>query len=206
MKAADWIDLVQKFPPSEFDGFGLYLDSGMEVTMQSVLQLNGDHMLIRGRNVGSADAGRFFYIPYDRIICIVYNRPVREEVVLAWYDGAPPMSIPTAAEEPVEEEAPVEEAPVTPAAPAAAGTRTGARPSMPTAIRPALAPKPAAAAPVVRPGATIHPTPTPANQAASGLQQTGNLASAQSNPIKTALLERLRARRQGQDPPSPEKK
>jgi hypothetical protein len=42
-------------------------------------------------------------------------------------------------------------------------------------------------------------TPAPVAQQASGLQTAG-LAAAASNPIKTALLERLRAKRQGQEP------
>ena len=58
---------------------------------------------------------------------------------------------------------------------------------------PAAAP---AASGVVRPGPTM--------QEAAGLK-TSALANAQNNPIKAALLERLRARRQGQDPAAPEK-
>jgi hypothetical protein len=169
MKAAEWIDLIQRFPPAEFDGFGLYMTSGLEITLQTVLQLNADHMLIRGRTVGSTDAGRFFYVPYDHIVCIVFNRPKKEEEVLSWYDGQPPavISMPeTTAAEPESEEAPAARpAPVRPA------------PAQP--IRPAAAPAVA--------------------QASAGLQSS-------NNPIKTALLERLRARRQGQDPAAPEKK
>lgn len=196
MKAAEWIDLIQRFPPADFDGFGIVMENGLEITLQTVLQLNADHMLIRGRTVGSTDAGRYFYLPYDRMSCIVYNRPKAEEEVLSWYEGGMPSAVaPPPSEEPEaaasEEETPAEEAPAT--ARPAAGSRPMPAAAKPAPIRPAPAPiKPAAAPPgAVRPAAA---------QQASGLQ-TSALANAQNNPIKTALLERLRARRQGQDPP-----
>lgn len=203
MTSAEWIDLIQRFPPSDFDGFGIIMEGGLEISLQTVLQLNSDHMLIRGRTVGSTDAGRYFYLPYNKMNCICYNRPKKEEEVLSWYDGGMPTAAPppAAAEEAPIEEAPEEEEAASEPAPAATPTKTttvrpAARPSGP--IRPAAAP--------VRPAAAPGGRPVAAEQQASGLQTSALANVSQNNPIKTALLERLRARRQGQDPPPPEKK
>jgi hypothetical protein len=187
MKAADWIDLIQKFPQQHHDGFGIIMENGLDITVQAFLQMTGDHILVRGRTVGSTDAGRYFYLPYDRINCVVFNRPLAEDVVLSWYEGGE-TEAPLAPVEGETEEAPAEEA-----APAAAAAPAPA-PKLParTPVKPAPpALRPAAGAPAARPAA---------GPAATGLQ-TSALANTGNNPIKTALLERLRARRQGEAPP-----
>ena len=183
MKAAGWIDLIQKFPQNCHDGFGIIMENGLDITVQAFLQMTGDHVLVRGRTVGSTDAGRYFYLPYDRINCMVFNRPIKEEVVLGWYEG-----LTEAAAAPVEgevEEEPVEEEVPAAAAPAAPAPKVPAR----TPVKPV--------APALRPAPAARPAVGPA---ATGLQ-TSALANTGNNPIKTALLERLRARRQGDAPP-----
>ena len=50
------------------------LVTGEEILMQSVLRLESDFMLLRGRMSGSTDAGRVLVIPYDQIVNLAFTK------------------------------------------------------------------------------------------------------------------------------------
>jgi len=206
MHSADWAELIEVIPADAEDALSLVMNNGWEITVLSIVRTDENFLVVKGRAVGSSTAGQMYFVPFDQIACMVFNRIVKEQVVQAWFD---PEAAPAAAAstEEVQEEAAAEVAAETPPEPAKTG------PSLPGV------PKPAAAGPVKQaptpggrpslplrlPGAKGHP-PAAAAGPVPGIAalQTGNLQPSPGlNPIKSALLDRLRARKAADDAPEP---
>ncbi len=102
---------------------------GIEINIKSIQLLEPDYVVIRGRLGGTTDAGRLFFVPYDQINYVTFNKEIREEQVAAMLglDAPPPKApIPMGesvkpAEEPEKEETPTP----TPAEPARPETQPG---------------------------------------------------------------------------------
>lgn len=95
MHSAAWIDLLKRIPPAQHDNLMLLTTIGTEITIQGILRLEEEYLVIRGRVAGTTDAGRFFFVPYSQINYLGFLRTVKEADVYALY-GAPPPE-PTAA-------------------------------------------------------------------------------------------------------------
>jgi hypothetical protein len=199
MHPSGWISLVQTVPPEFHDNLSVFLLNGVELSVQAILRMEEQFVVLRGRVMGSTDAGLVYFVPYEQITCLGYSKTVKEEVVQAWFQdgpiytvaGAPALSRaprlePAAAEG--EAEAGVEE-PAPPTAPAAAPGPAPTRPSAPAVPRPgpAAAPRPPGPMPVAMP-----------------------LQSGMPLPAKAAMIERLRKKaassHQGTAKPPPEHK
>ena len=58
MQGASWIALFERIPAKLHDTLALTLVTGAEIIMQSLLRLESDFAIMRGRMAGSTDAGR----------------------------------------------------------------------------------------------------------------------------------------------------
>jgi hypothetical protein len=85
MQSAPWIILLKKLPVEQHNQLMLVTTSGIEMAIQTVLVLDGECLVFKGRVSGCQDAGRLFYVPYDRIEFVGFNRVVTEEEFKAWY-------------------------------------------------------------------------------------------------------------------------
>jgi hypothetical protein len=85
MQSAPWIVLLKKLPVEQHNQLMLVTTSGIEMAIQTVLVLDGECLVFKGRLSGCQDAGRLFYVPYDRIEFVGFNRVVTEEEFKAWY-------------------------------------------------------------------------------------------------------------------------
>ena len=63
MQGPSWIALFERIPVKLHDQLALTLSTGAEILMQSVLRLESDFTIIRGRMSGSTDAGRIGFEP-----------------------------------------------------------------------------------------------------------------------------------------------
>jgi hypothetical protein len=126
MQGKAWMELIAKIPAVQLDGLGLITSSGVEINIQTIFRMEEDYILLRGRLMGTTDAGRIFFVPYDQINCLVYQRLLKDHEVEAWF-GAPMPSTMAAPVEtvPAAESAP-EETPVM--QPLSTATGTGAAP------------------------------------------------------------------------------
>jgi hypothetical protein len=88
MLGQSWKDVIAHIPPEARDGLGLVTASSVEINIQTVMRLEDEYMVIRGRLTGSLDAGRTFFVPYDQINCLIFQRFLKEQEVQAWF-GAP---------------------------------------------------------------------------------------------------------------------
>jgi hypothetical protein len=74
MQGPSWIALFERIPAKLQDSLALTLATGAEILMQSVLRLESDFAIIRGRMSGSTDAGRVLIVPYDQIVNLAFTK------------------------------------------------------------------------------------------------------------------------------------
>ena len=83
MQGPSWIALFERIPPKLHDQLALTLVTGTEILMQSILRLESDFALIRGRMSGSTDAGRVLILPYDQLVNLAFTKRMLEPEVQA---------------------------------------------------------------------------------------------------------------------------
>ena len=84
MLGPSWINLLGKIPVTLQDSVALTLVfTGAEILMQSVLRLESDFAIIRGRMSGSTDAGRVIILPYDQLVNLAFTKRMLEPEVVA---------------------------------------------------------------------------------------------------------------------------
>ncbi len=81
MQGPSWIALFEQIPAKYHDNLALTMVTGAEIMMQSVLRLESDFAILRGRLAGSTDAGRVIILPYDQIVNVAFIRPLLEPEV-----------------------------------------------------------------------------------------------------------------------------
>lgn len=111
MRSKTWADLVRKLPPNYHDSLLLVTSVGIEITIQVVMRVEDEYLVIRGRLGGTTDTGRLFFIPYDQINCISVLRSMpRAELSVMFGESPeealvePPPLLPAELPEPVEED------------------------------------------------------------------------------------------------------
>ena len=81
MQGPSWIALFQRIPAKLHDNLALTLVTGAEILLQSILRLESDFGIMRGRMSGSTDAGRVLIIPYDQIVNLAFTKRMLEPEV-----------------------------------------------------------------------------------------------------------------------------
>src|SRR5262249_37397212 len=89
MQSTPWITLLKKIPAEQYNQLMLVTTSGIEIAIQVILVLDGECLVFKGRLSGSQDAGRLFYVPFDRIDYVGFNRVVTEDEFKRWYGDTP---------------------------------------------------------------------------------------------------------------------
>src|SRR5438477_10443743 len=102
MRSADWVTLLRLIPPDQHDNLCIVFANGMELAAQSIVRLEESYAVLRGRPAGTTDSGRVFFVPYDQITFLGFQRPMQEAYIRELYGE------PTAAAEapPSEQDAP----------------------------------------------------------------------------------------------------
>jgi hypothetical protein len=83
MQGASWIALFERIPAKLHDTLALTLVTGAEILMQSLLRLESDFAILRGRMSGSTDAGRVIVLPYHQIVNLAFMKRMLEPEVEA---------------------------------------------------------------------------------------------------------------------------
>ncbi len=73
-----WERLLRQLPAKEQDGLMLMTNTRTEIAVQSILRMDADFLIIKGRLAGSQDAGRVFFIPYAHIDHLGFYRAVKD--------------------------------------------------------------------------------------------------------------------------------
>jgi hypothetical protein len=129
MHSSAWIALLRHIPAEQQARFMLVTASGTEITVQSLLLIEKEFVVIKGRLSGTQDTGRVFFIPYANLDYFGFQQAVKDTEFAELFGT---LSVPAAAEppDPAPEPLPEPEPPlpaVAPPAPAAAAGRPSIR-------------------------------------------------------------------------------
>jgi hypothetical protein len=81
--------LLQKLPLELQDGLSVVTASGVEIIINQVMRLDEEFLVLRGRLSGSVDNGRVYFVPYDQMNCLIYNRAVKGNEIHRWFNEEP---------------------------------------------------------------------------------------------------------------------
>src|SRR5690349_210944 len=93
MKAASWKALLRLIPREHHHNLMLTTTIGIEFAIQAILRVDDEYVLVRARLSGSTDTGRSFFVPYDQINYLGFQRAVSEEILYGYFGETPPAHI-----------------------------------------------------------------------------------------------------------------
>jgi hypothetical protein len=113
MRREDVLELIQKLPKHDHSKIMLVLTSGIGITIDVLFKIEPEYLVIRGREAGTSDENRAFFLPYGEIAYLKLERPVKLTELQKWYglpvdatlDGVPAENGPAAAPEPAPSDA-----------------------------------------------------------------------------------------------------
>ena len=110
MLGPSWIALLEKIPATIHDKVALTLVTGAEILMQSLVRLDPDFAILRGRMSGSTDAGRVIVLPYDQIVNLAFTKIMLEPEVQAIFGKTLTSAVPSSQQAATDNEAASEDA------------------------------------------------------------------------------------------------
>lgn len=123
MRHSAWIDLLRLVTARQRHNMMVMTSGPAEIAIHEILRLEEEYLVIRGRLGGTNNEGRIFFVPYDQLIYVGLQKPVRPADVAALYDPSLPVEVPSppesaeaAAEPPEETEAAGDPEPAAPSA------------------------------------------------------------------------------------------
>jgi hypothetical protein len=99
-----WERLLRQIPEKEQDGMMLMTNTRTEIAVQSILRMDADFLIIKGRLAGSQDAGRVFFVPYGHIDHVGFYRAVKDSEFDEMFAGLNASPVPAIAVAPAPEE------------------------------------------------------------------------------------------------------
>jgi hypothetical protein len=81
----DWREILSRIPEEQISQFVLVLSSGTEVNIGDVVRIEAKYLVIRGRQGGNVDESRGFFVPFNSITYLRWERMVRIEELRALY-------------------------------------------------------------------------------------------------------------------------
>lgn len=85
MQQSTWIGLLRLIPPEKHDSLVVVTIIGIEITIQAVFRIEEEYVVLRGRLAGTSDAGRVFFLPYDQINFLAFQKEVAEAQIQDLY-------------------------------------------------------------------------------------------------------------------------
>lgn len=77
MRKEDIHDIVRRIPPHDQTATVLVMKNGSSLTAESIARMEPQYLVMRGREGGTGDDGRGFFVPYDDICFIKIDRVVK---------------------------------------------------------------------------------------------------------------------------------
>lgn len=85
MRREDVLDVVRRIDPGDVTLTVLTLQNGATITLDSLVRSENDYMVVRGREGGTTDDGRAFFVPYAEISYIKLDKVVRTNQIRRMY-------------------------------------------------------------------------------------------------------------------------
>jgi hypothetical protein len=101
MQGSAWVALLQRVPPEQWDNLLVMTGNGIGITVKGIVRMEKEYMIVRGRLTGTnEEGGGFFFVPYEQINYVGFQRAIKETVIQSMYAGEPAASIAAGAESP----------------------------------------------------------------------------------------------------------
>ena len=85
-----WVAMFRRLPVDLHDKLSLGLATGADILMQTLLKLEPDFIIIRGRLSGTQEGGQIMLIPYGQLTYVSLIKPLKDtEVEAIFGKGAP---------------------------------------------------------------------------------------------------------------------
>jgi hypothetical protein len=90
MQSAAWKAIFNRIPREHHEILMVVTSIGIEINVRNIQLLEPDYVVIRGRLGGTTDAGRLFFVPYDQINYVTFNKEIKEEQIAEMLGTEPP--------------------------------------------------------------------------------------------------------------------
>ena len=88
MTAEDWIDVLRLIPEAEHGKLVIVLQNGTELCVDIIIRFEPQFLVLRGRQGGTIEESRAFFVPYDQMLCLRLDRVVKVEEIQEFF-GTP---------------------------------------------------------------------------------------------------------------------
>ena len=85
MLKEDCVEMFERIPPDMLQSVNLVLRNAYVVSVETVVRFEETYLVARGREGGTSDDGRGFFVPYDEICYVRLERVVRVGELKAMY-------------------------------------------------------------------------------------------------------------------------
>jgi hypothetical protein len=85
MRREDVLDILDKIPTEDLNKTILTLRGGGSITIDVIIRIEDDYLIIRGREGGTNDEGRGFFVPFDELLFVKIDRIVSAYEVKKMY-------------------------------------------------------------------------------------------------------------------------
>lgn len=77
MRRDDLCDILDKIPPHDVPKTVLILRFATSITLDSIIRKEDEYLVVRGREAGTNDDARAFFVPFDEVLCVKLDRVVK---------------------------------------------------------------------------------------------------------------------------------
>jgi hypothetical protein len=88
MRREDVLDLIKRLPPVDHTKVVFVLHSGISINMDMLFRSEPEYLVIRGREAGTNDDGRAFFLPFAEVASVKIERVVKISDLMTMY-GVP---------------------------------------------------------------------------------------------------------------------
>ena len=92
MTADDWIDMLRLIPEAEHGKLVIVLRNSTELCVDTIIRYEPQFLVMRGRQGGTVEEARAFFVPYAQMLCLRLDRVCKVEEVQEFF-GTPTTSI-----------------------------------------------------------------------------------------------------------------
>jgi hypothetical protein len=101
MTSAEWIDMLRIIPEAEHGKLVIVLRNGTELCVDTLIRYEEQFIVLRGRQGGTVEEARAFFVPYDQMLCLRLDRIVKVDEIQEFFGPTESTLTPAARETPM---------------------------------------------------------------------------------------------------------
>ncbi|HVK18885.1 MAG TPA: hypothetical protein VM533_18285 [Fimbriiglobus sp.] len=87
MRREDVIETIQKLTPEDRSKLMIVLRNGIGINVEILFRAEPEYLVVRGREMGSTDDNRAFFVPYEEVAYLKLERSVKLTDLQRMYGG-----------------------------------------------------------------------------------------------------------------------